>query len=149
MEIISGPGLRGRPWPELMPDHQPVLVFPADVGRPLVLEDGWAERGTTPALATGPHPGWSAVLDGYRLTVRRPGGPAWFDGEVAATREWSRSGRAYRTMLLITGPFTSVFDFQPTAAAGWLLLITPIRLTNGGVIPRGRHQADAKLLPDL
>jgi hypothetical protein len=33
--------------------------------------------------------------------------------------------------LLVTGPFTSVFDFQPAAAAGRLfLLTTPIRLAD-------------------
>lgn len=62
METISGPGLLGRPWPELMPGHRPALVLPADPGRPLETRDGWAGRDTapTPATATGPHRGWSA-----------------------------------------------------------------------------------------
>ena len=131
MEMISGPDLLGRPWPELMPDHRPVLVLPADPGRLLVLEDGWADRHTASALATGPQPAWSAVLADYRLTIHRPGGLTWFDGEIAATREWSRAIRAHRTLLLVTGPFTSVFDFQPAAAAGQLfLLTTPIWLAD-------------------
>ncbi|WP_328952661.1 hypothetical protein [Kitasatospora purpeofusca] len=87
MEIISGPGLKGRPWPELMPYHRAALVLPADPGRPLDPEDGWADRDTAPALATGPHRGWPAVPTGAWLTIHRPGGPAWFDGEIGATRE--------------------------------------------------------------
>ncbi|MFE5586353.1 hypothetical protein [Kitasatospora sp. NPDC056531] len=131
MEMISSTGLGGQPWPELMPDRRPVLVVPAAPGRLLVLEDGWADRHTAPALAAGPQPTWSAVLAGARLTIHRPGGLTWFDGEIAATREWRRQVREHSTLLLITGPFTNVFDFQPTAAAGQLfLLTTPIRLAS-------------------
>ncbi|WBP92167.1 hypothetical protein [Kitasatospora cathayae] len=102
-------------------------------GRLLVLEDGWADRDTaTPGPAAGPDPTWSAVPADNWLTIRRPGGLTWFDGEIAATREWRRAVREHRTLLLITGPFTSVFDFQPAAAAGQLfLLTTPIRLASG------------------
>ncbi|WP_043463470.1 hypothetical protein [Kitasatospora sp. MBT66] len=133
MEMISGTGLGGHPWPELMPDRRPVLVVPAAPGRLLVLEDGWADRDTaTPELTAGPDPAWSAVLDDHRLTIHRPGGLTWFDGDIAATREWRRQVREHRTLLLITGPFTSVFDFRTTAAAGQLfLLTTPIRLASG------------------
>ncbi|MFE2729442.1 hypothetical protein [Kitasatospora sp. NPDC059327] len=131
MEIISGSGPR-RPWPELTRDHRPVLIVPADPGRPLVLEDGWADRDAAPATATGPNPAWSAVLGGYRLTIHRPGGRAWFDDEIATTREWRRSVLAHGTLLLITGLFTSVFDFRPAAAAGRLLLLsTPVRPADG------------------
>ncbi|MGW2376555.1 hypothetical protein [Kitasatospora sp. NPDC001683] len=123
----------GQSWPELLRDRRPVLVVPAAPGRLLVLEDGWADRDTaTPALAADPDTTWSAVLADNRLTIRRPGGLTWFDGEIAATREWRRAVREHRTLLLITGPFTSVFDFQPAAAAGQLfLLTTPIRLASG------------------
>lgn len=131
MEAIVSTGLQGHPWPELLPDRRPVLVVPAAPGRLLVLEDGWADRDTATMLTVGPQPGWSAVLDGSRLTVHRPGGLAWFDGEIAVTREWRRRVRDHRTLLLITGPFTSVFDFQPAAAAGRLFLLTaPIRLAD-------------------
>ncbi|MFJ8478416.1 hypothetical protein [Kitasatospora sp. NPDC094011] len=128
MEIISSLG-PARPWPELMPGHRPALVLPADPDRPLVPEEGWTDR---PSLATGPHPGWSAVLADYQLTIHRPSGPAWFDGEISATREWWGAARAQGTLLLITGPFTNVFDFQAATAAGRLSLLTiPIRLTIG------------------
>ncbi|MEU9617325.1 hypothetical protein AB0D56_38335, partial [Streptomyces sp. NPDC048209] len=85
------------------------------------------------ALTAGPQPAWSASLaDDDRLTIHRPGGLTWFDGHIAATREWRRRVRDHRTLLLITGPFTDVFDFQPAAAAGQLfLLTTPIRLASG------------------
>ncbi|MFB7669137.1 hypothetical protein ACFC1R_35360 [Kitasatospora sp. NPDC056138] len=132
METLDRTGLHGRPWPELLPDRRPVLVVPAAPARPLLLEDGWADRDTAPALAVGPQPDWSAVLTDSRLTIRRPGGLTWFDGEIAATREWRHRIRDARTLLLITGPFTSAFDFQPAAAAGRLfLLATRIRLTDG------------------
>ncbi|MGY0466959.1 hypothetical protein ACW14Y_42870 (plasmid) [Kitasatospora sp. cg17-2] len=131
MEIISGSGLLGGPWTELMPDLRPVLVLPADPGRPLVPGDGWTGHDTALMPAAGPHPLWSAVLTGHRLTVHRPGGQVWFDGGITVTREWTRSVRAHRTLLLITGPFTSAFDFHPAAAAGRLLLLsTPIRLAD-------------------
>ncbi|MFD7416189.1 hypothetical protein [Kitasatospora purpeofusca] len=79
----------------------------------------------------GPHPLWSAVLTGDWLTVHRPGGRVWFDGGITVTREWTRSVRAHRTLLLITGPFTGAFDFHSAAAAGRLLLLTtPTRLAD-------------------
>ncbi len=132
MEMISSPDLRGRPWPELMPDHRPVLVLPAAPGRLLDLEDGWSDRDTVPTLTAGPRSDWSAVLAGARLTIHRPGGLTWFDCEIEATREWIRAVHAHRNLLLITGPFTSVFNFQAAATAGQLfLLTTPIRLAGG------------------
>ncbi|MEV7927132.1 MULTISPECIES: hypothetical protein [unclassified Kitasatospora] len=131
MEIISSTGL-GRPWPELMPDRRPALVVPAAPGRPLLAEDGWAPHDDVPALTTGQQCAWSTVLDGYRLTVRRPCGLTWFDGEIAATREWRNRVHVHGALLLISGPFTSVFDFRPVAAAGRLLLLTtPVRPAAG------------------
>ncbi|SDS50989.1 hypothetical protein SAMN05216371_0068 [Streptomyces sp. TLI_053] len=129
VEIIRGVGLCGLPWPELLPDRRPVLVAPEHPDRPLVLEDGWTDRDT---LTAGPQPGWSAVLAGMRLTIKRPGGENWFDGEIAGTREWRRRIHSQRTLLLITGPFAGVFDFHPAAAAGQLfLLTTAVRLADG------------------
>ncbi|MFE7590120.1 hypothetical protein ACFU6K_12005 [Kitasatospora sp. NPDC057512] len=129
MAIISGLGPHGRPWPEFMPGHRPALVLPADPGRPLVPEDGWASRVTAPTLGTGPYRGWSAVLTGYQLTIHRPGDAVWFDGEISATRKWWGAARAQGALLLITGPLTSVFDFRHVAATGRLSLLTvPIRL---------------------
>ncbi|MGW3044430.1 hypothetical protein ACWC9T_31285 [Kitasatospora sp. NPDC001159] len=114
-----------------MPDHRPVLAVPAAHGRRPVLEDGWADRDTAPTLAADPQPAWSAVLNESHLVINRPGGLTWFDGEVAATREWRRAIRVHRTLLLITGPFTSVFDFHAAATTGRLfLLTTPIDLAN-------------------
>ncbi|MFJ4675960.1 hypothetical protein [Kitasatospora sp. NPDC088783] len=55
------------------------------------------------------------------LVVHRTGGAVWFEGEVAATREWRR-------LLLITGPFTSVFDFRPAASGRLFFLSTAVRL---------------------
>ncbi|MFE9429104.1 hypothetical protein ACFYNO_39860 [Kitasatospora sp. NPDC006697] len=89
--------LRGEPWPELLPDQWPVLVVPAGPDRPVVPGDGWTGR----APATCPNPGWSAVLAGSRLTIRRPGGQLWFDGPVAATRQWQRRVRDHRALLLV------------------------------------------------
>ncbi|MEK8141939.1 hypothetical protein NKH18_02570 [Streptomyces sp. M10(2022)] len=62
-------------------------------------------------------------LNGYRLTTH--------PGEIAANCQWNHSVRAHRTLLPITGSFSSVLDFQP-AAADWLVLLsTPICLANG------------------
>ncbi|RAJ32818.1 hypothetical protein K353_05816 [Kitasatospora sp. SolWspMP-SS2h] len=122
--MISGSGLRGRPWPELMPDGRAALVLPAAPDRPVFAGDGWADRTTGLGLAAGPRPGWSAVLDDYRLTLHRPGATVWFDGEVGADRHWRRRLRDHRTLLLVTGPFTGVFDFRPAAEAGRLFLLT-------------------------
>ncbi|WP_033258912.1 MULTISPECIES: hypothetical protein [Kitasatospora] len=131
MELISGAGLHSRPWPELMPDGRPALILPAAPDRPVIAQDGWADRTTAFDPAAGPQPGWSAVLDDYRLTLHRPGGTAWFDGEIGADRHWRRRLRDHRTLLLITGPFTGVFDFRPAAEAGRLsLLTTPARLAS-------------------
>ncbi|MBD0671658.1 hypothetical protein [Streptomyces sp. CBMA156] len=126
MEMISGTGL-GRPWPELMLDRRPALIVPAAPTRPLLAEDGWAGRDDL-ALAAGPQSAWSTVLAGCRLTVRRPGGLVWFDGEVAATREWRQRVHGHGALLLVTGPFTGVFDFRSAAEAGRLFLLTaPVR----------------------
>ncbi|MGW3046086.1 hypothetical protein ACWC9T_40220 [Kitasatospora sp. NPDC001159] len=57
METIGSTGLQGRPWPEVLPDRRPVLVVVAAPGRPLSLEDNWADRDPAPVLATGPWPG--------------------------------------------------------------------------------------------
>lgn len=66
------------------------------------------------------------------LTIRRPGGRlTWFDGDIATTREWSRTVRAHRTLPLITGPFTSVLDFQSATTGRLFLLPTPLRVADG------------------
>lgn len=125
MEMTSGTGLHGRPWPELTPDRRPVLVVPAFPGRLMILDDGWSHH------ATDPRPAWSAVLDGHRLTLLRPGGQTWYDGEITTTHEWRRAVRAHTTLLLITGPFTSPHDLRTAATSGRLLLLTtPIHLTH-------------------
>ncbi|MEU1425438.1 hypothetical protein [Kitasatospora sp. NPDC005751] len=127
MEMISGTGLGCRPWPEFL-DRRPALIVPSAPDRVLRGEDGWAERHTGRALA-GPEPSWSAVLTHCHLSVHRPGGLLWFDGEIAAAREWRRAVRSQRSLLLITGPFTSVFEFPAAATAGRLFLLTiPARL---------------------
>ncbi|WP_371523059.1 hypothetical protein [Kitasatospora sp. NBC_01300] len=54
----------------------------------------------------------------------RPGGHPWYEGPVAAGRQWQRAIRAHRTLLLVTGPFTGVLDFKAAAATGELLLLT-------------------------
>ncbi|MGK4578675.1 hypothetical protein [Kitasatospora sp. HPMI-4] len=131
MEMIST-GLDGRPWPEFLFDRRPVLVVPAAPGRLPAPEDGWADRDTALALTAGPRPSWSAVLDESRLVIHRPGGEAWFDGEIGVTREWRRAVRAHRTLLLVTGPFANPFEFTAAVGAGRLLLLTtPIRLDSG------------------
>ncbi|RKE23397.1 hypothetical protein [Streptomyces sp. TLI_171] len=127
MELISGTGRAWPPWPELMPGHRPALVAPADPTRPVRPQDGW----TTPGCAPAPHPDWSAVFDGTRLTVHRPDGTRWFDGPIAAAREWTRAARTHRTLLIVTGEFGSAFDLPAAAADGRLLLIAmPLRLVD-------------------
>ncbi|MFK0192817.1 hypothetical protein [Kitasatospora sp. NPDC090308] len=122
-------GLHGRPWPELMPDQSPVLVVPSDPGRPVLAADGWADRDSALSRSADAHPGWCADLEGHHLVVCRTGGALWFEGEVAATREWRRRVRDRRRLLLVTGPFTSVFDFRPAAASGRLFFLsTAVRL---------------------
>jgi hypothetical protein len=124
-------GFDGRPWPEFVADRRPALVVPAAADRVLLPEDGWADRHTALALAE-PNEAWSAVLAGSHLAIHCPGGLPWFDGEIAATREWRRAIRDHRALLLITGPFTTVFEFPAAATAGQLfLLATPIRLGSG------------------
>ncbi|MFE7526119.1 hypothetical protein ACFU7Y_10380 [Kitasatospora sp. NPDC057542] len=121
MEIVAGAGLVGGVWPELMPGQCPVLVVPDAARRPVTAEEGWARDAGV--LERDPAPGWSATASPPCLTVRRPDGEAWFDGELAAGREWWRALRAHEVLLLVTGPFTSVFDFRPAAAAGNLTLL--------------------------
>ncbi|WP_035876104.1 hypothetical protein [Kitasatospora cheerisanensis] len=124
MEMISATGLKGTPWPELMPDGRPALIVPAAPDRPVPAADGWASHDTA-----DPHPDWSAVLNDYRLTLHRPDGTTWFDGEIAADRHWRRRVRDHRALLLVTGPFTDVFGLRPAAEAGLLMLLTvPARL---------------------
>jgi hypothetical protein len=121
--MIGSTDPNGGPWPELMPDGRPVLVVPASPTSPVLAGDGWAGLDTLHRSAD-PQPGWSAVLDDYRLTLHRPGGALWFDGHVPADRHWRRRLRDHHTLLLITGPFTTPFDFRPAARAGHLLLLT-------------------------
>ncbi|MFE2729085.1 hypothetical protein [Kitasatospora sp. NPDC059327] len=130
METVGSAGSGVRAWPELLAGRRPVLVVPAALGCVTLPGEGWVGREAVPD--GGPSPGWSGVLVGGRLTVRRPGGAVWFDDEVAATREWRRRVREYRTVLLVTGPFASVLDFPSAAAAGRLHLLTaPFRLADG------------------
>ncbi|MFC5664998.1 hypothetical protein ACFP3U_18680 [Kitasatospora misakiensis] len=117
---LTGTGLRGSPWPELLPDRRPVLVVPAMAASPVLAGEGW----TAHPPGCDPAPGWSAVLDGQHLAVCRPGGHPWYDGPVAGGRQWQRAIRAHRTLMLVTGPFTGVLDFKAAAATGELLLLT-------------------------
>ncbi|MGY0466763.1 hypothetical protein ACW14Y_41885 (plasmid) [Kitasatospora sp. cg17-2] len=117
---LTGTGLCGSPWPELLPDRRPVLVVPAAAASPVVAGEDW----TAHPPGHDPAPGWSAVLDGQHLTVRRSGGYPWFEGSVAVGRQWQRAIRAHRTLLLVTGPFTGVLDFRAAADSGGLLLLT-------------------------
>ncbi|MCX4755166.1 hypothetical protein [Kitasatospora purpeofusca] len=117
---LTGTGLCGSPWPELLPDRRPVLVVPAMAGPAVPAGEGW----TAHPPGYDPTPGWTAVLDGQHLTVRRPGGQPWYKGPVAAGRQWQRAIRTHRTLLLVTGPFTGVLDFRAAAATGELLLLT-------------------------
>ncbi|WP_093858192.1 hypothetical protein [Streptomyces sp. TLI_053] len=124
---LTGTGLRGSPWPELLPDRRPVLVVPAMAGPAVLSGEGW----TAHVPGCDPAPGWSAVLDGQQLAVHRPGGRPWYEGPVAAGRQWQRALRAHRTLLLVTGPFAGVLDFRAAAATGRLLLLTvAARLTD-------------------
>ncbi|MFE6866138.1 hypothetical protein ACFVFS_06245 [Kitasatospora sp. NPDC057692] len=122
MEIIAGAGLAGRAWPELLPDRRPALVVPAWAAGPAVAGEGWSRQAG--GLEDGPAPGWSAAAAPPRLTVRRPAGQPWFDARVTAGREWWRALRAHGALLLVTGPFTDVFDLRPAAEAGALTLLT-------------------------
>ncbi|MFJ5231412.1 hypothetical protein ACIQBJ_16120 [Kitasatospora sp. NPDC088391] len=125
------------PWPELTRGQQPVLVLPFDPARPDPPGSDWTRAdGGFPE----PPPGWSAVFDGARLLVRRPGGDTWFDGPVHATREWGRAVRTHRTLLLVTGGFANAFDFPAAAARGELLLLAvPVRPVEArGAVPPGQ-----------
>ncbi|MFF7458643.1 hypothetical protein [Kitasatospora sp. NPDC008115] len=126
MELIST-GLYGAPWPELLPDLRPALVVPAAPDRLPQPGDGWARH-----APEDPDPAWSAVIEGLRLTVCRPGGRTWYDGDISAGREWQRATRTHGALLLITGPFTGPHDLRAAAGAGHLLLVAaPIRPANG------------------
>jgi hypothetical protein len=118
---VAGGAPESVPWPEFLAGR-PVLVVPAAPGRAPVPEDGWTDAGTALAL-THPRAGWSAVLKGRCLSLRRPGGEAWFEGEVAATRDWRRSLRTHRSVLLVTGPFANPFELPAAAAAGRLVVL--------------------------
>ncbi|MFJ4681640.1 hypothetical protein [Kitasatospora sp. NPDC088783] len=151
--IISTAGKAWPPWPELMPGHRPVLVAPADPTRPTPSTEGWRGPEDHNPQPEEDHPekdhpeenrpeenrpeegwseeGWSALFDGRHLTVRRPCGTPWYDGPLTATREWTRAARTHHTLLIVTGHFTTAFDFPPAAATGQLLTLTiPIRLTD-------------------
>ncbi|MFJ1757885.1 hypothetical protein [Kitasatospora sp. NPDC088134] len=113
------------PWPELTRDQRPVLVLPFDPARPAPPGSGWTRAG---GGVPAPQPGWSAAFDGVRLLVRGPDGAAWFDGPVGATRAWARAVRTHRTLLLVTGDFTTAFDLRGAAERGALLLLAvPVR----------------------
>ncbi|MFB7669689.1 hypothetical protein ACFC1R_38315 [Kitasatospora sp. NPDC056138] len=84
MDFIST-GFDGRPWPEFMADHRPILVVLAAPDGPLALDDGWDDLHGALALAS-PDTAWSAVLIGSHPALHRPGGLPWQDGEIAATR---------------------------------------------------------------
>ncbi|MFH8387089.1 hypothetical protein ACH4E7_40295 [Kitasatospora sp. NPDC018058] len=55
--------------------------------------------------------------------MHRPTGQLWFDAPVAAGREWWRALRTHKVLLMVTGPFTGVFDFRRAAQAGALGLL--------------------------
>ncbi|MEV4558182.1 hypothetical protein AB0K51_14485 [Kitasatospora sp. NPDC049285] len=128
MEITgSSSGRAWEPWPELMAGHRPVLVAPSDPARPAHAGEGWGGDNALPQLRED----WSAAYDGTRLTVHRLGRAAWYDGPLSAGREWARALRSHRTLLLLTGPFTSPFDFPAAAAEGRLLLLAvPARVVD-------------------
>ncbi|GLW54732.1 hypothetical protein [Kitasatospora phosalacinea] len=128
MEAVEiGAGRVWGPWPELLADRRPVLVVPLAPERLASAADGWGGAGEPPRLQEG----WSAAFDGARLVVTRPDGTAWYDGPLAAARDWARAVRAHRTLLIVTGPFTAPFDLHPAAAAGRLSVLTvPARLVD-------------------
>ncbi|BAJ26472.1 MULTISPECIES: hypothetical protein [Kitasatospora] len=127
MERTDGGDRARPPWPDLLADHRPALVAPAAPHRPAPAGEGWTGPDTLPALRED----WAAAYDGTRLVVTRPDGTPWYDGPLAAAREWARALRAHRTLILVTGPFTSPFDFRPAAAAGRLaVLAVPARLVD-------------------
>ncbi|MFJ4674092.1 hypothetical protein [Kitasatospora purpeofusca] len=117
---LTGTGLRGSPWPELLPDRRPVLVVPAVATSSALAAEGWTAH--LPGYDTAPR--WSAAFDGHRLAVHRPDGHPWYDGPVTAGRQWYRAIRSHHTLLLVTGPFTGLLDFKAVAASGQLLLLT-------------------------
>lgn len=126
MEAI-GAGRVWAPWPELMAGHRPVLVAPFDPSRPADPAQGWTGPGTVSEVRRD----WAAAFDGTRLLVTRPDGAAWYDGPVAAAREWTRALRAHQALTLATGAFHTPFDFPAAAAQGRLSVLTvPARLVD-------------------
>ncbi|MFE2107000.1 hypothetical protein ACFXAF_14170 [Kitasatospora sp. NPDC059463] len=122
MEITTtNAGLIDGAWPELLPDRRPVLVVPAPVAGPLRVEEGWSRQAGFPE--DGPAPGWSVTAAAPRLTVHRPSGETWLDTSIMAGREWWRALRSQEVLLLVTGPFTGVFDLRPAAEAGALAVL--------------------------
>ncbi|MFJ9448312.1 hypothetical protein ACIRRH_41850 [Kitasatospora sp. NPDC101235] len=123
MEItIAGTGLAGGAWPELLPDRRPVLVVPAPAAPPPHPADGWTREAAHPHDT--PHPGWAATATPPHLTIHQPTGQPWYDAPLTAGREWWRALRTHEVLLLVTGPFTNVFDFRRAAEAGALALLT-------------------------
>lgn len=115
----GGPsGFDGLPWPQFLDGH-PVVVVPASPARPVLAAEGWSDN----AHALDLHPGWSAVLDGQRLAVRRPGGELWFEESLLLTREWRRAAHVHRHLLLTAGPFSTIGEFPSAAEAGALRLL--------------------------
>ncbi|RKE16815.1 hypothetical protein [Streptomyces sp. TLI_171] len=111
-----------------MHGNRPVLLAPPDASRPAGPDNGWCGPRLGPPEQ---QPGWEAEFDGARLVVRDPCGAAWYDGPLAAARQWTRAVRTHRTLLIVTGDFTSAFDFPTAATAGNLLLLAiPIRLVD-------------------
>ncbi|MFF2820872.1 hypothetical protein ACFVT9_35755 [Kitasatospora cineracea] len=108
-----------------MDGHRPVLAARFDLSRPADPARGWTGPGVLPAVRWD----WAAAFDGTRLLVTRPDGTAWYDGPLAAAREWTRALRAHQTLTLTTGAFRTPFDFPTAAAQGRLsVLNVPARL---------------------
>ncbi|MFC1408419.1 hypothetical protein ACEZCY_03865 [Streptacidiphilus sp. N1-12] len=107
-------------WPQFL-HGRPVLVYPRATG---LAEEGWTSVFELPDTPV-PSRQWFAVLEDIEfLLVQRPGGRHWFAGPLQSTREWRRAARSFRSVLQLTGPFTSPGEFAASAAAGEVRAVT-------------------------